>query len=225
WETWASTQVSAKTLERYKELARHHVRPHLGHARIQKLKAINFAELYGTLQQAKPKGAGLAPRTIGHIHRLMHRVMSHAVKWEVIRTNPVTAADPPRIEPTEIEILDPEQIKAVLQELRGHVLYPIVVLGLATGARRGELVALRWGDIDLENGKIRIERSFEQTNTGLSIKAPKTKAGRRVVTVPSSITAELKKHWRGQQEQRLALGLGKATPEDLVFARPGGIPW
>src|SRR5215813_4562461 len=145
WETWASTQVSAKTLERYKELARHHVRPHLGHARIQKLKAINFAELYGTLQQAKPKGAGLAPRTIGHIHRLMHRVMSHAVKWDVIKTNPVTAADPPRIEPTEIEILDPEQIKAVLQELRGHVLYPIVVLGLATGARRGELVALRWG--------------------------------------------------------------------------------
>jgi hypothetical protein len=81
------------------------------------------------------------------------------------------------------------------------------------------------GDIDLDAGKVTIERSYEQTNQGLSIKAPKTKAGRRVVTVPPSITAEQKKHWRQQQEQRLALGLGKTGPEDPVFARPGGVPW
>jgi integrase len=225
WESWAATQVSRKTLERYTELIRHHVRPRLGAARIQKLRPVNFAELYGKLQEDKPAGAGLAPRTVGHIHRLMHRAMGYAVKWEVIATNPVSAADPPRVERTETQILDGDQIKAVLGALRGHVLYPIVVIGLTTGARRGELVALRWGDIDIDNGKITIERSYEQTNQGLALKAPKTKAGRRVVTVPPSITAELKKHWRQQQEQRLALGLGKAAPEDLVFARPGGVPW
>ena len=201
------------------------MRPHLGAARIQKLRPVNFVELYGRLQEDKPTGAGLAPRTVGHIHRLMHRVMSHAVRWEVIASNPVSAADPPRVEPAEIQILDSDQIKAVLEALRGHVLHPIVVLALATGARRGELVALRWADIDLDSGKLTIERSYEQTNQGLSLKAPKTKAGRRVVTVPSSIAAELKKHWRQQQEQRLALGLGKAMPDDLVFARPGGVPW
>jgi integrase len=225
WESWAATQVSRKTLERYVELIRHHVRPHLGAARIQKLRPVNFADLYGKLQEDKPAGAGLAPRTVGHIHRLMHRVMSHAVKWEVIASNPVSAADPPRVERTETQILGSDQIKAVLERLRGHVLYPIVVTGLATGARRGELVALRWGDVDLDTGKLTIERSYEQTNQGLSLKAPKTKAGQRVVTMPLSITAELKKHWRQQQEQRLALGLGKAGPEDLVFARPGGVPW
>jgi Phage integrase, N-terminal SAM-like domain len=62
WEAWAATQVSAKTLERYAELLRHHVRPHLGDARIQRLRTVDFAALYGTLQQAKPAGAGLAPR-------------------------------------------------------------------------------------------------------------------------------------------------------------------
>ena len=101
----------------------------------------------------------------------------------------------------------------------------MVVLAVATGARRGELVALRWGDIDLDTGKVKIERSLEQTNAGLSFKAPKTKAGRRVVTVPSSITAELRKRWFQQQEQRLKLGLGKAGPDDLVFARPDASPW
>ena len=58
WEAWAATQVSAKTLERYKELSAHHVRPHFGETRIQKLKTVNFAELYGKLQQPKPEGAG-----------------------------------------------------------------------------------------------------------------------------------------------------------------------
>jgi integrase len=225
WQAWAATQVSAKTLERYQGLLRHQVRPYIGHARMQKLKPSSFVELYGRLQQPKPDGTKLSARTVGHVHRLLHRVMSHAVKWEVIARNPVSAADPPRVEKTEIEILNPEQMKTVLRALHGHVLYPVVVLALATGARRGELVALRWSDVDLDIGRIRIERSFEQTRAGLAVKAPKTKAGRRTVTIPPSITAELQRHWRDQQEQRLAFGLGKATPDDLVFARPGGVPW
>jgi hypothetical protein len=65
WEAWAATQVSAKTLERYAELTAHHIRPHLGASRIQRLKTVNFAELYGKLQRAKPDGSGLAPRTVG----------------------------------------------------------------------------------------------------------------------------------------------------------------
>jgi hypothetical protein len=81
WKTRAETQVSGKTLERYKELAAHHVRPHLGGSRLQKLRAVHFAELYGKLQKPKAGGgAGLSPRTVGHVHRLLHRVFGHAVK-------------------------------------------------------------------------------------------------------------------------------------------------
>jgi integrase len=225
WEIWAATQVSAKTLERYKELARHHVCPHIGAARIQKLKAINFNELYGKLQQAKPQGAGLAPRTIGHVHRLLHGVVGRAVKWGVITSNPVAIAEPPRVESVEIEILAPEQVKVLLRALRGRPLYPVAVFGLATGMRRGEICALRWADIDFDGGKARVERSLEQTNAGLSFKAPKTKAGRRTVSMPPTIVTELRTHWRQQQEQRLAAGLGRAGPGDLVFARPDGSAW
>jgi integrase len=225
WESWAATQVSAKTLERYKELLTHHVRPHLGARSIQKLRTVDLADLYGKLQSPKPEGAGLAPRTVGHVHRLLHRVLGHAVKWSAIGSNPVAAAEPPRVQRTEIEILAPDQIKVVLDALRGRQLYPIAVIGLATGMRRGEMAALRWADVDLETGKIRVERSLEQTNAGLAFKPPKTKAGRRTVSIPPSIVAELREHWRRQQEKRLALGLGKAAGDDLIFARPDASAW
>ena len=144
WETWAATQVSAKTLERYRELARHHVRPHLGATRIQRLKTADFAELYGKLQRPKTEGgAGLAPRTVGHVHRLLHRVFGHALKWGMVAANPVSAAEPPRVPRAEIEILDAQEIRAVLHTLRGRPLYPVAVVAVATGVRRGEIAALR----------------------------------------------------------------------------------
>jgi integrase len=226
WETWAETQVSAKTLERYKELAAHHVRPHLGGMRIQKLRPVNFAELYGKLQRAKKDGgAGLAPRTVGHVHRFMHRALRSAMQWGLLSANPVATAEPPRVSRTEIEILAPSQVKTVLDALRGGPLHIIAILGLATGMRRGEIVALRWGDVDLDAGKIRVERSLEQTNAGLALKAPKTKAGRRAISIPASVTAELRRHWREQQEMRLQLGLGRADDEDLTFPKLDGSAW
>src|SRR5215467_10641786 len=87
------------------------------------------------------------------------------------------------------------------------------------------MAALRWADIDLDAGKVRVERSLDQTNAGLSFKAPKTKAGRRTISVPPSIVIELRSHWREQQEQRLALGLGKAEGDNLVFTRTDGNAW
>src|SRR5207302_11250386 len=156
---------------------------------------------------AKPAGAGLAPRTVGHVHRLLHRIFGHAVKWTVITRNPVSATEPPRVRGAEIQILAPDQIRGVLAALRGRRIYPVAVIALATGMRRGEIVALRWGDVDLDGGRIRVERSLEETQARLAIKEPKTKAGRRVVTIPASIVGELRNHWRAQQEERLALGL------------------
>ncbi len=226
WEGWAGGQVSPKTLERYKELTKHHVRPHLGAMRLQKLRTVNFAELYGKLQKPKAEeGAGLAPRTVGHVHRLMNRAMSLALKWSMIVNNPVASAEPPRVERREIKILAPDQVEVMLHGLRGHRLYLVAIILLATGMRRGEVAALRWGDLDLDRGKIRVERSLEQTNAGLRFKPAKTEAGRREIGVPASIVAELRAHWRRQQEERLALGLGKASDDDLVFARHDGSTW
>ena len=92
------------------------------------------------------------------------------------------------------------------------------------GMRRGELLALRWQDVDLDAARVRVEQSLEQTKVGLRIKEPKTKYGRRTITLPASVITELRAHWKAQQERRLSLGLGKAPEETLVFATLDGKP-
>jgi integrase len=119
----------------------------------------------------------------------------------------------------EIELLTAPQIQTVLQTLRGRTLYPIAITALATGMRRGELLALRWQDVDLNGARLRVERSLEQTTRGgLVFKSPKTRHGRRTITLPASTVAELRTHWKAQQERRMALGQGKAPEDSLVFA-------
>jgi integrase len=90
--------------------------------------------------------------------------------------------------------------------------------------RRGELLATRWGDLDLDAATVRIERSIEETASGLRPKGPKTRSGRRVITLPHTVIAVLREHRRGQLEQRFSLGAGALKPEDLVFATLEGNP-
>jgi integrase len=127
-----------------------------------------------------------------------------------------------RGQPHEIEVITVEQAQKILRCLRGRSLYPIIALALATGMRRGELLALRWSDVDLNAGRIQVERSLEQTKAGLRIKEPKTKHGRRGIKVPPSVVTELRTHWMQQQQHRLKLGLGRAGDGDLVFPRRDG---
>jgi integrase len=151
------------------------------------------------------------------VHRVLHRALGHAAQWGLVRQNVAKLVDPPRVPATEIAILRADEL-AVLEKLRGRALYPIGITALGTGMRRGELVALRWQDVDLDRGVIRVEQSLEATKGRLRFKAPKTKYGRRSITLPASLVAELHAHRKAQLEQRLALGLGKSPPDGLVFA-------
>lgn len=226
WERdWATGHVSKKTFERYSELLRKHVKPHIGAVQIQKLKPVNLNELYAKLQRKEDGGAGLAPRTVGHVHRVLHRVLGHAAEWGVIQSNIASTVTPPRVDSTEVEVMSPDQCRAVLRHLEGRPLHIIVSTALATGMRRGEILALRWQDIDLDRSLARVERSLEQTHgkeNNLRFKQPKTKHGRRSIALPAYLVAELRAHWKAQQEQRLSMGLGKAPADSLVFARFDG---
>jgi integrase len=90
--------------------------------------------------------------------------------------------------------------------------------------RRGEICALTWGAVDLDKATVRIERSSEETKAGLRFKAPKTRRGYRMVSLPASVVDVLRAHHRAQAEQRLLLGHGRAGPDDPVFSRPNGSP-
>jgi integrase len=221
WEQgWAANSLAPKTAERYWQLLQKHVRPRLGARHIQSIKVEDLNGLYSDLYQKK-----LAPRTIKHIHRVLHRVFGHATKWGAIKRNVVALVDAPKVPLTEAAALQLDEIPKLLAGLRSRALYPIALLALGTGMRRGELCALRWQDVDLENGMLRVERSLEQTRRGgLRFKPPKNARSRRTISLSPAVVGELRAHWRVQQERRLALGQGKAPPDALVFGLWDGNP-
>jgi integrase len=220
---WLSLNVGPKSLERYRQVLRLFIIPYLGGMRLQKLRAARLAELYAKLVRAGGhKGRPLSAASVGYAHRVLHRMLGHAATWGVVTTNVAASVSPPPLPEGEITILTEVQIGATLRHLEGRTLRPIVSFLLGTGCRRGEVLALRWRDLDLDQGIVRIERSVEQTKAGLRIKSPKTKHGRRNVSISPWIVAELKAHRTRQQERRLALGQGRAAPDDLLFARWDG---
>ncbi len=224
WERdWVAGNVGPKTRERYSDLLRLHVRPIVGATVLQKLRPVALSELYSKLlRDGRGRGRGLARRTVGHVHRVLHRMLGHAAQWSVVDQNVAALVSPPRVESEEVAIVP--DVEGLLRRLRDRSIYPVASLALATGMRRGELLALRWRDVDFDRGVIRVEQSIELTKAGMRIKSPKTRHGRRSITVPPTIVAELRARWRREQEQRLALGLGKGDGGVLVFHNFDGGP-
>jgi integrase len=119
--------------------------PHLGNVELQKLKPKAIDDWHATLLEKGGKnGAPLAPRTVGHAHRLLHAAIKRAVKNEVVARNVVSAHTAPKVEHAKIVILDAGQVPILLDMIAGHALGPIGATGVATGCRRGELLALAW---------------------------------------------------------------------------------
>ena len=147
-------------------------------------------------------------------------MLACAVKNGTLTRNVASVHRPPAAEDTELEILEPVQVKAVLAALEGHTLFPIIRLALDAGMRRGELLGLQWGDIDLDAvpPTLRVERSVEETKAGgLRLKPPKTKRGRRSISLPPETVAMLRELKVEQMQIRLAVGLGKLEGTTLVF--------
>jgi integrase len=220
-----SHELSPKTVERYRELAVNQIVPHLGNNLLQKLTPDQIEKWHAALRKGGAKDGGpLSARTVGHAHRVLHRVLQRAVENLVLMRNVASIKSPPKVEDDEIQILDSGQIKRVIDKLQGHRLYEIVVVDLATGMRRGELLALRISDVDLDAATLRIERSLKETKEGLRFKDPKTRQSKRTISLPPNALAVLREHKRKLLETRMALGLGRPDDDTLLFAEVDGSP-
>ena len=170
---WIATHVSAHSRERYRS-ALDHARRHLGDKLLQKLRPADLAAFYATLARG-----GLAPRTIKLVHAVVHRALGQAKAWGIIRDNPAELAKPAKAPDRETLMLQPDQAAALLDRLRGQPLYLIASLALGTGMRRNEMLGLRWGDVDLDAGRLTVEQSRQlPTGSGSSLPRPGTGAGR-----------------------------------------------
>jgi integrase len=222
----SSNDLSPKTLERYRQLAEQQIIPHLGPNLLQNLRPAQIHDWHGVLLQSGGMGGRpLSARTVGHAHRVLHRGLERALRLEMIPRNSASAVPPPKVEVNEVAILSAEQIADALARLEGHPLHPIVAFALGTGMRRGEICGLAWGAIDLDAAVVRVERSLEETAEGLRFKPPKTRHGRRTVSLPANVVEIVREYRRRQAELRLLLGLGRPGAGDLVFTLPDGSPY
>ncbi len=194
---------------------------------LAKLRPLHLQELYAAKRQNTGRADGkgsLSATSVLHIHRVVHEALNTGVRWQLIGTNPADAARPPRQERTEMKVLDEEQTKALLDSMRSTMLYTPVLIAATTGLRRGELLGLRWADVDLDAGTVVVRQTLQRSSGGLSFSQPKTQKSRRTVTLPSMTTKALREHHTAQVEQRLALG-SRWVDHDLVFCNSDGSPW
>lgn len=223
---YAKPNVAAKTFERYEGIVQRHLIPNLGSYPISKLQPLHIQEYYSrALQNGRldKRPGNLSPTTILHHHRVLREALGQAVKWQIIGRNPADAVEPPRATRRGMHVLTAEQVDQLLEVARGSPMYMPILLAVATGMRRGEILALRWQDVDLDAGTISVCRSLEQTKAGLSFKEPKTAHSRRVVVLPAFAVEALRWHRVEQAEHRLRVGPAWQD-HGLVCARPDGRP-
>ena len=219
WLEAAKTKVSAKTFERYEEIVRRHLNPAFGNLLMPKLTPIQIQTYYArSLASGRLDGSGEYPaQTVLHHHRILREALHQAVKWQLLARNPADAVDPPRPERKEMKALNESETAWLLEAAQGTRLYMPILLAVITRMRRGEILAFRWRDVDLEKSVLSVTPSLEETNEGLRFKEPKTARGRRMIALPPLAVEALCAH-RTQQERQKAL-LGPAYKNnDLVLS-------
>lgn len=213
WLDVTEPTIRYSTFKRYEEYVRLHVIPVLGKIRISRLTPQHIQELY-----ALKLSEGLSPTTVNHLHAVLYRALGQALRWGLIARNVTDAVDPPRKSHTEMQTLNPEQAKQLLDSARDDRLEALYVLALTTGMRQGEMLALHWRDVDLNELVLQVRWTLERNRV---LGEPKTKKARRQITLTPLAAEALRRHKVRQYEERLAAGRDWIDL-DLVFTNQVG---
>ncbi|TSE03755.1 site-specific integrase [Mesorhizobium intechi] len=224
WLKHEKSSVSPKTLERYTELAMKNIVPLIGQTTISKLKTEKIdAAWTKALESGRRDGkGGLSPRTVHHMRRVLIKALNQAVTWEMLAKNPATASKPPKVERKAMTAYEAGTTGELLEALRPTRMFVPVMLAVMCGLRRGEIVALRWKNVDLANKRLAIVETAEQIKGAVRYK--ETKSGHaRVVDISSTVIEELKRHRVRQAEENLRLGV-RLDDEAFVVAQADASP-
>ncbi|WP_439409754.1 tyrosine-type recombinase/integrase [Bradyrhizobium sp. DASA03076] len=215
--------VSPRTLERYSQLLRTHVKPSLDKIQLQKLTARRISELYAELQTKD-----IAPRTLVHVHVVFGAALGAAVRSKELSVSPMAhLLNAPTADEADHGIaLDEAQMKKLVEGFRRSALFLIVAIAAYTGMRRNEILALRWNDLDVTDRTLRIRRALEQTKGHIGFKPPKTKRGIRDIDIEQRLVdlliAERERYLRLKagivdNSAQVDLSLLKLPEEALIF--------
>jgi integrase len=222
-ESWLSDyaegHVGPTTLAGYRIIVRRHLVPALGHVPLSRLTAQTIQGYLTRMLQS-----GRSSTTALHHYRLLHQALKHAYRWGLIARNPADLVDAPSMRKAPMRVWDEEQTRLFLAEARrSSRFYALYLTAVLTGMRRGELLGLRWRDVDMLLGTISVQQTFYRLGKQQLFQEPKTQTSRRRVDLPQALVAELAA--LRKEQQRLSALLGDEYKDhDLVFAQSNGKP-
>lgn len=224
WE--AAGDISARTAQRYHQLTDHQIAPHIGGVLLQRLRPLDIEDWHTTLRNSgRVRGSGgLATLTVRHAHRVLGKALRDATRNELVVRNVCASYRAPSMSTTE-EVTIVRDVPLLVRQLGGWRYRVVALVALFTGARLGEVLALRWNRIDLNARVLKVLEALELTKAhGLRFKRPKTKAGRRNVSLPVFLVRVLHEYRMAMLEQAMQLGRGKLADDALLFAGLDGGP-
>lgn len=227
WFPAMKTRVRSSTWDSYERNYRAHILPELGHVQLQQLTPALLNSFYARmLESGRLSGkGGLSPRTVRYLHTIVHRALADAVRWGELPRNVADAADPPRrSQGPEMLTWAPYELRTFLEATEAIREHPAFLLAGTTGMRRGEVLGLRWRDVDLDRGTAEIRQALSDVHGGEpTFTEPKTKTGRRSISLDKRTVTTLRTHRTAQLEERFAWGPAYRD-RDLVFCREDGSP-
>jgi integrase len=220
-ERWLSDSVRdtvrQRTYEGYEHIVERHIASSLGRVKLKNLTSAHVRGLY-----RQKLDSGLSSRTVRYIHTTLNKALKQAVNDSLIPRNAAVSVKPPKPQPKEIQPLNREQVRAFLKAVYGHRLEALYVVAVTAGLREGELLGLRWEDVDLEAGTLQVRRTLSEARSGRIFEAPKSGKGRRI-RLTRKATEALRSHRKRQVEEKI--GLGPLWHENgLVFPSQVGTP-
>ena len=213
-----------RTLTLYKGLAERYVKPVIGGVRLDKLTPAHVQRLVmETRNSQTSRGTAPSASTLRHVYKLIRNALGDAYRMELVTRNVATQVKAPPLSSQRRTGLDLAEAKRLLRVIDGERLEALYVLALMTGLRRGELLALRWEDIDLGSRHLHVRRALQRVDGKLQMAAPKTSSSRRTVVLSRVAVRYLQEHKKRQDAERRALG-GAWREHGLVFASSIGTP-
>jgi integrase len=220
WLTRAKPYLRPKTWSQYSQVVHQHISPYLGNYDLGEVGPADIQELYGRLLSQ-----GRSLFTLRITHAVLHRALRQAVRWGILDRNPCDGVDKPKPRRREMKTLTAGQIRRLLDEVEGTQFEALYYFAVTTGLRQGELLGLKWSDVDWSVPCFKVQRQLQRiASRGLVFAEPKTAAGRRVVVLGPSAVEKLRQHRQRRSKELEKSGKARWQDSELIFPSSRGTP-
>jgi integrase len=222
WLPSLASRLRPSTIALHTINAETYLIPSVGYLKLQALSPAHLNKLYGALGETGRKdGSGLGPAAVKNVHKTIRRALADALKWGLVARNVADLAEPPRQIAPQIETWTSDDLRTFLEGASEDRHYAAWLLAASTGMRRGEILGLKWSDVDLTRGRLTIRRALVLAKNIPTWSEPKTPRSRRSVPLTQDVTAALKTHKAAQAQERLKAGAAY-DDQGLVFCNEDG---